>query len=574
MTRKRPTRTRITSASPAPRRAVLYARYSSDMQRDSWSVEAQLADLRRHCSLHGWEIVAEYIDEAKSAKGGSPRPGFEQAMQDIRNGKGNVFLTHKVNRFGRNMRDIFTNVDELESLGAALVCTNDPIDTTNPVVGKIMLAVLAVLAETYLDNLSEETSKGKRARAQAGLYNGDLPYGYKNRDEGTERSGAGINNATVPVVVREEAIAVQHAFELYATGQYSDRRVAQKLKDEGHRMVSKRHPDGHPFTKDTITALLQNVFYTGAVTLYGDEVRDEGGNPVGLHQAIIDRSLFDRVQALRATRNRQGRKGSTQGQAYTYLASGLARCACCHEPLRAQGSATRRPAYRDAAEDRGIGCATSRKSISEEVVARDLGAAVQGLHLPADWREQAAIMEAQSPDETARIASERAALERKLAHLEELEFDPEANLPEVRKRKAIVKAELAALHSQQQTVGSAEPAAALLDNLGLLWEKATPEERRNLAASLFDGVYCDLDGKRIVGVKLKRAFLPLRNALPKHTATNPAEATSACTPDEAECTQCGTDGIRTRDLLRDRQACWATTPRLQGNGKRPYAPKE
>jgi len=137
-----------------------------------------------------------------------------------------------------------------------------------------------------------------------------------------------------------------------------------------------------------------------------------------------------------------------------------------------------------------------------------------------------------------------------------------------------VKAELAALEPQARDGSNARQAAALLGNLGMLWDQATPEQRRKIAASLFDGVYCDLDGKRIVAVKLKRAFLPLRNALPTHTAANPAEATSACTPDEPECTQCGTDGIRTRDLLRDRQACWATTPRLQGIGKRPYAPKE
>jgi cytochrome c553 len=105
-------------------------------------------------------------------------------------------------------------------------------------------------------------------------------------------------------------------------------------------MVNKAHPEGYPFTKDTVTAMLTNPFYTGVVTFYGEGVRDEAGDPVGLHEAIIDRALFDWVQALRAAKGGQGRKGSTQGQAYTYLATGLAHCACCHQPLRAQGSAT------------------------------------------------------------------------------------------------------------------------------------------------------------------------------------------------------------------------------------------
>jgi len=109
-----------------------------------------------------------------------------------------------------------------------------------------------------------------------------------------------------------------------------------------------------------------------------------------------------------------------------------------------------------------------------------------------------------------------------------------------------VKAELAALEPQARDGSNAGQAAALLNNLGTLWDQATAEQRRKIAASLFTEVYCDLDGKRVVAVKLKRAFLPLRNALPTHTATNPAEATSACTSDEAECTECGTDGHRIR----------------------------
>jgi len=200
-------------------------------------------------------------------------------------------------------------------------------------------------------------------------------------------------------------------------------------------MVNKAHPEGYPFTKDTVTAMLTNPFYTGVVTLYGEGVRDEAGDPVGLHEAIIDRALFDWVQALRAAKGGQGRKGSTQGQAYTYLATGLAHCACCHQPLRAQGSATRKPAYRDAAEDRGLVCATRRKSISEEIVASDLGAAVRGLRLPTDWRERTVPLHTERSDESKRLAARRAQLECDLARLDELEYDPQAKLAEVRKRQ-------------------------------------------------------------------------------------------------------------------------------------------
>jgi hypothetical protein len=110
--------------------------------------------------------------------------------------------------------------------------------------------------------------------------------------------------------------------------------VARSLNDAGYRMVSKRHRDGYPFTKDTVTAMLQNRFYTGVVTLYGEEVRDAQGQPVGKHEPIISQDLFDRVQAVVAGKARRGRFGSTTGQAHVYVASSLARCSSCRENLR------------------------------------------------------------------------------------------------------------------------------------------------------------------------------------------------------------------------------------------------
>ena len=50
--------------------------------------------------------------------------------------------------------------------------------------------------------------------------------------------------------------------------------------------------------------------------------------------------------------------------------------------------------------------------------------------------------------------------------------------------------------------------------MGRPWNGAEPAERRELVGHLFEAVYCDLDARRVVAVQLKRALLPLRNALP------------------------------------------------------------
>ena len=78
-------------------------------------------------------------------------------------------------------------------------------------------------------------------------------------------------------------------------------------------------------------------------------------------------------------------------------------------------------------------------------------------------------------------------------------------------------------------------AAALVTNLASLWAEANADQRRRLAAEIFIAVYCDLDARQVVALQMNRALLPLRSALPTSVSWS------------------GSDGIRTRDLLRDRQ---------------------
>jgi len=63
-------------------------------------------------------------------------------------------------------------------LGVGYVSASEQFDFTTPI-GKVMLVMLAAFAEWYLDNLSAETKKGKRARAEKGLWNGNPPFGYR-----------------------------------------------------------------------------------------------------------------------------------------------------------------------------------------------------------------------------------------------------------------------------------------------------------------------------------------------------------------------------------------------------------
>ena len=61
-------------------KAVIYARYSSDNQREE-SIEGQIRDCRDYAEYNGIEIVGEYIDRAFSAKT-DDRPDFQRMIAD------------------------------------------------------------------------------------------------------------------------------------------------------------------------------------------------------------------------------------------------------------------------------------------------------------------------------------------------------------------------------------------------------------------------------------------------------------------------------------------------------------
>lgn len=64
--------------------AVIYARYSSDNQREE-SIEGQLRECKAYCEKNDIAIVSSYIDRALSAKTDN-RPEFQRMIKDSAKG--------------------------------------------------------------------------------------------------------------------------------------------------------------------------------------------------------------------------------------------------------------------------------------------------------------------------------------------------------------------------------------------------------------------------------------------------------------------------------------------------------
>ncbi len=544
--------------------AVGYVRVSSDEQarEDRFSLRAQRKEIKAYCERRGW-ILHEYIyeDAGHSAKGGdiNTRPDFKRMLDEVTSGQArcDVVVTHTLDRYARNMIVALTTLADLNDHGITYSSvTESDFDYSNAD-KRIHLQMLAMFAEYFSVKLSQHTRKGKKERAESGLPNGDLPYGFVNPDTGTEHSGAGVFNSSVAMQVQEEATHVQRAYEAYASGTCSDLNVAKILNAAGSRTRNKRSDGSRPWSKDTVTALLTNPFYAGWIEYRGEGVKRSEPAQLshGKHEPIISQELYDKVQNIRKSRTRRAAIPAQQKQ--PYILAGLAKCAHCYDALRVQ-SQPRGAYYRCTALDRQTECSCVKKAARAGLVDAQLGEIIGQLRLAPDWKERALEIASVDIDRDA-IEAERERITRRLAKIRRLTIDEIMTQEEYEREKVELTDKLARLTVPADV--DLDTAAGVLENLQQLWvhPATTTEDKVAIARKLIESVLVDTDCDTIKEIHLQGELEPLFTVLPSqvYLAHSPRlnPTSTAGTHDGVMYTTCGTDGIRTRDLLRDRQAC-------------------
>ena len=471
-------------------RAGLYARVSREEQAEGYSIEAQLDAMRRFCTDRGWQIVGEYIEPGVSGTTGD-RPAFQRVLHDAQQGKLDVLLTHQLDRFYRNLLEQLQTMGRLGEWKVAYVSGTEQIDYSTPQ-GKLFMSMLGAFNEYYVANLSRETRKGKRARARAGKSNASIaPYGYRRTAEG------------VYVIDPDEAPVVVLVFESYAEGRYSDYDMAGILNRAGYP-PSKRAKSGR-WTREAVRYMLTNPFYVGMVR-HGDDLFP------GQHEALIDRDLWDRVQAIRRERGK-GKGGKRTDR--VYLLTGLARCHLCELPLVGQTVKGRNQSMyqylRDVANRRGFDCPAGGRGVRAASLDAAMGDLVARLVLPDDWRAQVLDLVAHE-DRRAEVKRERARLEAKLKRLRRAYFEVDIDEDTYRRERANVQERLDALVIPDE--GSVLDAGSFLETLGGVWAEATPSERKELLGLLLDAVFVDVVGHRIVCVRPQPPYVALFRQVP------------------------------------------------------------
>ena len=181
--------------------AVIYARYSSDNQREE-SIAGQLRECHAYADRNGYLVVNEYTDSALSGKT-DKRPGFQKMINDSASKSFQVVIVWKLDRFARNRYDAAVYRKKLRDNGVRLCSAMENISDSPE--GIILEGLLESMAEYYSANLSENIKRGYYDSAlERKMTCGML--GYRRGPDGKYE----IDPATAPIV--------QRIFEEYTSG--------------------------------------------------------------------------------------------------------------------------------------------------------------------------------------------------------------------------------------------------------------------------------------------------------------------------------------------------------------------
>ena len=156
-------------------KAVIYARYSSDNQREA-SIEGQIRECTAFAEKNGITVLRHYIDRAISAKTDN-RPEFQNMIIDSNKKLFDMIIVWKLDRFARNRYDSARYKAQLKKNGVKVVSATEVI--SDGAEGIILESMLEGFAEYYSVDLSEKVVRGMTDNALKCMFNGGtLPMGY------------------------------------------------------------------------------------------------------------------------------------------------------------------------------------------------------------------------------------------------------------------------------------------------------------------------------------------------------------------------------------------------------------
>lgn len=312
------------------KKAVLYARVSSDLQQKEGTIDSQIAELKRQISKAGHDLIKEYVDNGYSGAL-LDRPAMNELRDDI---KTDVFETIYFLTADRIARDVtYQNI----IVGEILRCKKQIViggqDYLHNPENKFTLTVLGAVSELERAKIVERSQRGRKYKLHQGVLmsNGCKIFGYDYHRKT-------LDSVPCYTLNKQEAPLVQKIFEMYARGDASFVQIANHLAEKR----AYRRSGSRPWNKHHIRTILGNISYTGIK--YFDTMTDANAQEDPMHKSktkkmiardqkewigiqipsIVSLKLYTAVQQ-RLTHNQSCYRNAQRKQ----LLSGLLWCSEC-----------------------------------------------------------------------------------------------------------------------------------------------------------------------------------------------------------------------------------------------------
>src|SRR5206468_1652141 len=164
------------------RMAVIYARVSSEQQREENTIASQTASLIEFAKSHELEVPKEWIFEDEGFSGATlERPGLERVRDLAAEGQIQTVLVHSPDRLSRKYAYQILLIEELARHGVETRFLNAPQAATAE--DQLLVQFQGMIAEYERAQILERSRRGKRHRARAGEISvlSGAPYGYRYR---------------------------------------------------------------------------------------------------------------------------------------------------------------------------------------------------------------------------------------------------------------------------------------------------------------------------------------------------------------------------------------------------------
>ncbi len=280
---------KVSRRSAKRMRCAIYTRKSSEegLEQAFNSLDAQ----REACAAfilsqkhEGWTVLPTLYDDGGFSGGTMDRPALQRVLGDIATDKVDVVVVYKIDRLTRSLFDFAKIVEAFDAKGVSFVSITQQFNTTTSM-GRLTLNVLLSFAQFEREVTGERIRDKIAASKKKGMWMGGLPplgYDVKSRKL---------------VVNDEEALTVVHILQRYVQLR-SVRALQAELDAAGIRSKGRTLADGTPYggqklSRGALYLMLQNRIYRGEIT-------HKGNAYLGEHPAIVDKPLWDQVQAILA----------------------------------------------------------------------------------------------------------------------------------------------------------------------------------------------------------------------------------------------------------------------------------